>query len=415
MRRGREDRHERADDDDRADGDPNDALVAGVHRRDRRAGHGRQPAFSRSGVREAREGSGQQERGQPQRHEHQEPVRVAFVHPAEVLESHVSRSAGGTAEQPGARADQGGPERHAAAAERRRDRSGDERADDRPDHAAFNRVARQPPPLRLAAVIERVRECARDRTCSPGCRQRCRGRHPEVHRGRRVAPGCRAGLGFRGGVDGLTHEPLLADRRLAEDPPQAPAQHLDVVVPARVGELAGIAARERAQAARQLSLGRHRRAVHQNRDDLDVGPLERALDLAPDEILGVVEPAPVAVLGARPARPDHDDADLRGVHHALDVLDEVHARLDRHVAKDPLLAEAVLQITVQLPRPAGRVGAPVVDEDPRARHGFDLAGRALSRCSLTHAVCSVDTRASTRSASNASGSAASRYAPARER
>lgn len=209
----------------------------------------------------------------------------------------------------------------------------------------------------------------------------------------------------------------MFDGGLAQHAAQSPAQHLDVVVPPRVGQLGGVAARERAQAFGELVFTGHPRAVDEHGDHVHVLALERALDLEAHEVVRIVQAATtVGGRGARPARADHGDADLAGVHDALDVLDVVDAGLDRDVAEHPLLAEAVGHVAVELAGPARGVRSPVVDEDAGAAgHLWTPVRWMVSRCSLTQAACSVETRASTRSARTASRSMPARYGPAWER
>src|SRR3954447_669397 len=154
---------------------------------------------------------------------------------------------------------------------------------------------------------------------------------------------------------------------LAQEDPEAPGQRVDVVVPARVGELARLPPGQRRQVRGKLVLLRHERAVDQHGDDLDVRALERPRDLAAHEVLGIVEAAvAVGVRHRRPALADDRKEHVAAVEQRLDVLVEVHPALHRYVAEGPARAAALVQGVVQASGPAARVGAPVADEDALA-------------------------------------------------
>jgi hypothetical protein len=93
--------------------------------------------------------------------------------------------------------------------------------------------------------------------------------------------------------------------------------------------------------------------------------VERAGDLEPDEVAGVVEPASSLLVGdPDPRPPDHRDQDAGRADRLLDPIDEVDTRLERvHVHEDPLRAEARAQPVVQAPGVPGGVLTPVADED----------------------------------------------------
>ncbi len=182
------------------------------------------------------------------------------------------------------------------------------------------------------------------------------------------------------------------------------AELADVVVPASIGELEGVAPAQRQQRLRQLLARREPGAVDEHGDDLDAVARQRALDLEAHPVVGVVDPA-LALAVARVEPPGADDGqhDVALVDEARDVLAEVRAGRDLDVAEDVLLAVAAREVALEASRVAAGVVAPVADEDALG-HGYFWCWAWF--CSEAQAECSCETRLSMRSASSASGFAA---------
>ena len=107
-----------------------------------------------------------------------------------------------------------------------------------------------------------------------------------------------------------------------------------------VRDLDGLPAGELLQALGKLSGLWHRRPVDKNRYDRNV-TLERRLDLDADEVVGVVEAAPVLLVGARnPALADDSQQRVAFADPVGEDVDEIAAGRDRvHVEKDVLVTE----------------------------------------------------------------------------
>ena len=155
---------------------------------------------------------------------------------------------------------------------------------------------------------------------------------------------------------------------------------LDVVVPAPIGELEGVAPAQRQQRLRQLLARREPGAVDEHGDDLDAVARQRALDLQAHPVVGLVDP-PLALAVARvePAGADDGEHDVALVDEARDVLAEVRAGRDLDVAEDVLVAVAAREVALQAPGVAARVVAPVADEDALGHGYFWLAGPGSAR------------------------------------
>ena len=179
------------------------------------------------------------------------------------------------------------------------------------------------------------------------------------------------------------------------------AELADVVVPASIGELEGVAPAQRQQRLRQLLARREPGAVDEHGDDLDAVARQRALDLEAHPVVGVVDPAlALAVARVEPSGADDGEHDVALVDEARDVLAEVRAGRDLDVAEDVLLAVAAREVALEASRVAAGVVAPVADEDALS-HGYFWCWAWF--CSEAQAECSCETRLSMRSASSASG------------
>ena len=129
-------------------------------------------------------------------------------------------------------------------------------------------------------------------------------------------------------------------------------------------QLDAVAERQLLQVVRQLIGARHAGVVNEHRDHRDIA-LQRAPGFEPDEVGGVVQPAPACGIGdGEPVLADHREQHAAGGDLLLDRAPEVAARLDAgHVHEHRALAEAIAQVLEQAPRVALRVVAPVADED----------------------------------------------------
>ena len=139
---------------------------------------------------------------------------------------------------------------------------------------------------------------------------------------------------------------------------------IDVVAPALIVEPERLALDERLQIGREISRLRHRRAMHQHRDDEHVAGKPGG-DLGADEILGFVDP-PQARRRARaePLRSnDHQQHTARSDRSMQDV-DKVLAGFDVvDVHEDRALAESCGQRVIEAANVTRAVVAAVADEN----------------------------------------------------
>ena len=147
-------------------------------------------------------------------------------------------------------------------------------------------------------------------------------------------------------------------------------QALGVGAEAVRAELERLPTDHRRDARRQLVAARHQRAVDQDRDEQDL-PLQRGLDLEPDEVVGVVQ-APRSVRGGdvEPLLADQGEQDVARPDGVGDGLDEVVTELDGvDVLEDLVRPEPLGEAVVEPARRVRRVLPPVADEDPAGRFG----------------------------------------------
>jgi len=156
--------------------------------------------------------------------------------------------------------------------------------------------------------------------------------------------------------------------------PQRSDQQLDVGVPARMGQLDAVAKREVLQVVGQVLGTRHRRLLHEHRNDGDVA-LERACRLESDEIIGVVQaPLAFSVGGAQPALADDGEQHAAGSDLLLDDAAKVAARLDSgDVHEDGIPAEALAQVLKQAAGVALGIIPAIADKDRAHRAPFGKA------------------------------------------
>jgi len=152
-----------------------------------------------------------------------------------------------------------------------------------------------------------------------------------------------------------------AGRRRLDEAPQGLDQGLRVRVETIVGNLHRLARGEALEGRRQGLGRRHPRAVDEQGDDPDIAA-QRGLDLDAHIVFGIGQ-ARIG-LGAAPARPDQGQQDLAVANALAQDLGEVRARFDA-LDIDEYLArgKALRQPVEQPPGEAGRVVAPVTDED----------------------------------------------------
>jgi len=112
----------------------------------------------------------------------------------------------------------------------------------------------------------------------------------------------------------------------------------------------------------------HRRAFDQDGHH-EYLAAQRGLDLQPNEVVRIIEPAPAFIVArVEPIAPDHDDEHLAGVDRAGKGLDEVLAAFQIvDVAKDLSGPKVIAQPVEHSAGMACGVPAPIADKNPR--HG----------------------------------------------
>jgi hypothetical protein len=131
----------------------------------------------------------------------------------------------------------------------------------------------------------------------------------------------------------------------------------------------GIAAREGFEAFGQFRRARHRRVVHQHRNDA-LFLLQRRLDLDAHEVFRTVEPPRACLVGGvEPVLADHRDQHVAARDLVVQHLHEVEARRDIvHVHEQPLGRKHLFEAAIERLGEARIVAAAIIDEDV-AGHG----------------------------------------------
>ena len=174
----------------------------------------------------------------------------------------------------------------------------------------------------------------------------------------------------------------------------------DVAAELAGAQLCGPRPHQRRQVFRQVGLGQHGRSVDEHRDHLGPPP-ERGGDLAPHEVLGVVETAAAVGRGHRgPPRPDHGQHDRAAGKGAVDHGGEVLARREGvDVDEHTLGTERRDQMVGEPERPRRGVGAAVAHEHARCHAvGHDQAASVRTSTPpavTTHAPVASDSAART--------------------
>src|SRR5262245_48443879 len=145
-----------------------------------------------------------------------------------------------------------------------------------------------------------------------------------------------------------------------------PKKKPDVIVPPRIAELNGLAAREGTQLRRQFDRFRHGCTFNQyrNREQLS---LERSVDLHSDIVTVAVETTTALFIdGRQPPPANHREHDVAGLKFLVDCFDEIVARLKRvNIDENILSAELPGKAVVEAAGVAGRVVSPITDENGR--------------------------------------------------
>jgi hypothetical protein len=125
-----------------------------------------------------------------------------------------------------------------------------------------------------------------------------------------------------------------------------------------------VAAGQTGQAIRQILAGWHGRALDQDRDNPNATG-QCCLNLQPDDVIGIIQPAAAAPVGRdQPGRADDRQQHPAGCHRAEDLLSEIHAELDRvHIDENLVLAETISQSVMQPTRKMAGFLSAVADKD----------------------------------------------------
>ena len=196
----------------------------------------------------------------------------------------------------------------------------------------------------------------------------------ELGRGRlRGAGGSRVTV-----IGPLGRRPDLGQRRR-----QHPRQTVGVAVEAARAELERLAAHEPRKAVGQLVRPRHPCAIHEDRDDAHIAR-QRRFDFQADEVVGVVEPPPAALVGDRqPLVADQGQQHITRSDSRGDRRHEVVAQGDRvDVLEDLRVAEPLVEPVVQPARRIGGLFSSVTDEHPARRGRRALLAHRRTRGSI---------------------------------
>jgi hypothetical protein len=140
-----------------------------------------------------------------------------------------------------------------------------------------------------------------------------------------------------------------------------------------MGNLGPLPARQTLQALRQFARLGHRRAINKDGNDANVA-LERSLNLDPDEIVRIVEPAQTVLVGAGNPVPSNDrDERITRADAIGQDIEPINSKVDVVDVEEDVFALKPLHHAV-MDRTRGERGLfpPIADEDA-ARHLDALA------------------------------------------
>lgn len=145
-------------------------------------------------------------------------------------------------------------------------------------------------------------------------------------------------------------------------------QLLRVEVPAMVAELDRLSTGQWTERLRKVVQVGHDRAFDQDGQHEHLAA-QRRLDLEPNEVPGIVEPAPALIVArVEPLAPDHDDEDLARVDGASEGFDEILAAFQNvDVAKDACGSKVIAQPIEDAAGVPRGVLTSIADENPRHR------------------------------------------------